>query len=482
MKQNTIFVSAAALAGAGQALTSEPTTYATTRAPLSTVEPSLSSIYAAQATVQPSSPTSNVQGAAFDRIVQIWLENTNFNASAADPNMQWLTSQGILLTNYFAVTHPSEPNYAAVVGGDNFGMDNDDFNRFPANISTVVDLLDTKGISWGEYQEHLPYPGFEGFNFSNQATYANDYVRKHDPLILYDSVASNSSRVRQIKNFTSFTADLEAKTFPQWSFVTPNMTNDAHDTNITFAASWARGFLEPLLNNTYFMNNTLVVLTFDENEEYPIPNRVYTILLGGAIDKSLHGTTDDLYYNHYSAISSVSVNWGLPSLGRWDCDANVFALVANKTGYKNANISLDGLYFNESYPGPVSDSKYTAGWWPSPNTQANCAAGKGVLPEIVKTWGNSTGTYNYTNVYPYDQLAGVATGGTPVAGSMDSGSSSGSSSSSSGSTTTATATGTSTSTGSSASASSSKNAAAMGMQPDDVMKMLGAVGLVAAFL
>lgn len=74
-------------------------------------------------------------------------KKTKTQASAADPNMQWLASQGILLTNYFAVTHPSEPNYAAVVTGDHFGIDHDDFVSFPANISTVVDLLDTKLIS-----------------------------------------------------------------------------------------------------------------------------------------------------------------------------------------------------------------------------------------------------------------------------------------------------------------------------------------------
>jgi len=50
------------------------------------------------------------------------------------------------------------------------------------------------------------------------------------------------------------------------SFITPNMTDDGHDTDVTFAATWARGFLTPLLNNSYFMNNTLVVLTFDEDE------------------------------------------------------------------------------------------------------------------------------------------------------------------------------------------------------------------------
>jgi acid phosphatase len=98
-------------------------------------------------------------------------------------------------------------------------MDNDDFHAIPANVSTVVDLLDTKGISWGEYQEGLPYAGFQGFNYSNQQTFANMYVRKHDPLILFQSVTNNATRLSLIKNFTSFQSDLAAQTLPQWSFV-----------------------------------------------------------------------------------------------------------------------------------------------------------------------------------------------------------------------------------------------------------------------
>jgi len=141
-------------------------------------------------------------------------------------------------------------------------MGNDDFNRIPSNISTVVDLLDTKGISWGEYQEDMPYAGYTGFNFTNQQnTSNNDYVRKHNPLVIFDSVSNSTTRLSQIKNFTSFASDLSAQTLPQWSFITPNMTNDGHDTTITFTANWARTFLTPLLSNSYFMNNTLVVLT-----------------------------------------------------------------------------------------------------------------------------------------------------------------------------------------------------------------------------
>lgn len=48
----------------------------TTRPVFSTIEPTLASISAAQSTATPLSPVSNVKGLAFDRIVQIWLENT----------------------------------------------------------------------------------------------------------------------------------------------------------------------------------------------------------------------------------------------------------------------------------------------------------------------------------------------------------------------------------------------------------------------
>lgn len=321
------------------------------------------------------------------------------------------------MSNYYATTHPSEPNYCAAAGGDNFGMDNDDFHAIPANVSTVVDLLDTKGISWSEYQEGIPFPGFQGFNYSNQKTYANDYVRKHDPLILYESVTNNATRLSLIKNLTAFDDDLTNKRLPQWSFITPNMTDDGHDTNVTYESSWARSWLTPLLNNTYFMNNTLILLTFDEVETYTTKNKPFAILLGGAIPDHLKGTTDDTFYNHYSAISTVSMNWGLPSLGRWDCEANVFALVANQTGYKNYDVDATNLFFNASYPGPLSDNKYIPDW-PVPATDAKCAAGMGVLQAVRNIYGSSAATYNYSSSpYPYLQSAGINTGGS-VSGGM----------------------------------------------------------------
>jgi len=63
-------------------------------------------------------------------------------------------------------------------------MNHDEMARIPVNVSTVVDLLESREISWAGYFENLPGPGFMG-NYSDGPTGGGawDYVRKHK----YDS-------------------------------------------------------------------------------------------------------------------------------------------------------------------------------------------------------------------------------------------------------------------------------------------------------
>jgi acid phosphatase len=323
----------------------------------------------------------------------------DYDKAAADAHMSALAKKGLLLTNFWAVTHPSEPNYCAAAGGENFGMDNDNFNQVPANVSTIADLFDIKNIAWGEYQEHLPYPGYQGFRYPESGP--NDYVRKHNPAILFDSITQDATRLRQIKNFTSFYDDLKNHRLPQHMFITPNMTNDAHDTNITFAGTWSWNFLSELLENEYFTKDTLILLTFDENSTYKLGNKIYSILLGGAVPKHLIGKEDNTYYNHYSVIASLSANWGLPSLGRWDCGANLLSFLAEKTGYVNWEVDTSNLYLNHSYPGPLSTSSPTPNW-AVPLTKGSCSAGHGILKAVHETYKDFAPTYNYTSPVPYD--------------------------------------------------------------------------------
>ncbi|KAI5845263.1 phosphoesterase family-domain-containing protein [Morchella snyderi] len=348
------------------------------------------------------SPTSSVPGKAFSRFVTVWLENTDYAKAAGDPSLAWLAARGITLSNYFAVTHPSEPNYVAAVAGDYFGINNDDANTLPANVSCIADLLDARGVSWGSYQEDMPYAGFTGDEYRNPLTKANAYVRKHNPLVMFESVAADPERLALIKNLTWFGKDLEARTLPQWMFITPNMTSDGHDSSVTVAGSWTRAFLEPLLDNEYFMKptltitiqDTLILVTFDENHSYTTQNRVFGILLGGAVPANLVGTTDSNYYDHYSEIATVEANWGLSTLGRFDVGANVFAFVANATSDTiRAPENLDGIYLNESYPGIFNNKQW--GPQPAPNTALE-QNGRGVLQAIKDEWEDDQDQTYYT--------------------------------------------------------------------------------------
>ena len=149
-------------------------------------------------------------------------------------------------------------------------------------------------------------------------------MRKHNPPVLYDSIASVPSRLSLIRNFNDFAVDVNNTALPQWTFFTPNMVDDGHDTTIDFAGQWLDYWLVPLLNDTNFNDNrTLILVTFDETETDTVNNRIFALLLGGAIPESARGTVDSTYYTHYSSLSTVEANWGLGSLGRGDTNKYV---------------------------------------------------------------------------------------------------------------------------------------------------------------
>lgn len=152
-----------------------------------------SAVEAARATALTLSPTSSIKGKTFDRFVSIWLENQDFDIAAADrkspspqaplsltrkASLKWIASQGISLKNYKAITHPSQPNYVAAVGGNTHWVWEDWTFRISSSVRTIADLLEDAGVSWSAYQEDIPYSGFEG-NWVNQQNGANMYVRKH---------------------------------------------------------------------------------------------------------------------------------------------------------------------------------------------------------------------------------------------------------------------------------------------------------------
>jgi acid phosphatase len=253
----------------------------------------------------------------------------------SDPGLQALFPNGVLLNNYHGLTHPSQPNYLSAIAGDYFGVGSDSTVEFDSSYQTVVDLLENQQLTWKAYMENMPSACYTG------STSKSLYYRKHNPFVSFDLISQNSSRCRaHVVPATQLQTDINNNALPNYSFYTPNIKNDGHDTTVAYASNWLTGFLTPLLKNPNFLQNTLVVITFDEADDYSDDtNNVLGLLMGDAV-ANLQGTTDSTYFTHYSLISTVTNNWGLGNLGRNDVGqlANVFSVVANVTGYQNVAV------------------------------------------------------------------------------------------------------------------------------------------------
>lgn len=291
-------------------------------------------------------------GIAFERVVIIMLENSTRANVLANPYMNALRKKGVFLSNSFGITHPSQPNYIASISGDLFGFINDNAgwakrtgatppNRPP--ITTIVDLLENKGLSWKVYAEELqeqdklathlygPYP---------TPPEDHDYfARKHVPFLSFPSVTSNPDRMANIVNADEFEQDLANDSLPNYVWYTPNLVNDGHTLpgeserytpknsdrpeNIENIAIFLANLLgdDPIAK---FPPETLIVVTFDEAYPYQGDYGVYTLLIGDMLQA---GTTQTSPCNHYSMMRTIEDNFGLGNLGRNDAAATPWWLV-----------------------------------------------------------------------------------------------------------------------------------------------------------
>jgi len=146
------------------------------------------------------------------------------------------------------------------------------------------------------------------------------YARMHNPFISFDYIRNNATLCEKIAKSTEIDIDLNTGRLPQYSFFTPDVNSDGHDTSISFAGLYLKNFFATRLSK--FPANTLILITFDE-DRFEENNRIYSVLLGSMITP---GSIDNTRYNHYSQIRTIQENWGLASLNRQDVSANPFTL------------------------------------------------------------------------------------------------------------------------------------------------------------
>jgi phosphatidylinositol-3-phosphatase len=215
-------------------------------------------------------------------VVVIVFENkdaSQINARSA-PTFSTLGRRYARLTNYVAVTHPSLPNYLALVSGSTHGITNDCTTCSVAGES-IGDQLTRAGRSWVAYAED--YPSGPGF------------AKKHVPFLYFRRGAGH---VRPLSEF-------DPQNVPDFAFVVPNLCHDMHDCSVATGDAWLKRFVTPLLR----MPDTVVFVVFDEGTR---GDQVAALALGTAVRPQSVFTRR---VDHYGLLRTIEELWGLPLLG-----------------------------------------------------------------------------------------------------------------------------------------------------------------------
>lgn len=282
----------------------------------------------ATSTPMPPLPTATLAPAAtttstprplvpdFGHIAIVMFENKEFGSVIGNPQMpiyNRLASEYTLLTQYYAIRHPSLPNYIALIGGDTFGIDSNCSECFIAAPS-LPDLIEASGRTWKTYQEDMPEPCFLG------STHL--YAQKHNPFVYFDPIRLNPERcARSVVPLTALQADITANSLPNFMFIKPNICNDSHDCPLDVSDAWLTnllGLLIPALDatgRTYF-----VAMLFEEGQgehtccglPEPGGGRVPVVIYSPQVK---NGFEDPTPYTHYSLLKTISQAWGLQYIG-----------------------------------------------------------------------------------------------------------------------------------------------------------------------
>lgn len=299
----------------------------------------------------------------YDHIVEIMMENTSYATIIGNPNAPFLNSLATTYgraSNYYGVTHPSEPNYVASIGGDYFGIQDDNqFYCTPALASTdptctgttvdhtvssqsLADQLTAAGKTWKGYFQSLPPTPPAGtlvssgvnangpytFKYPN-ATVAL-YASKHNPFVNFTGTQNS---VANMVPDTQLGADLATGNLANYSLVVPDQCHDMHGTGfcsdptqlIQLGDTYVDQTVSTIMGSrTWKKGHNAIVVTFDEDDfsdsGMPGTGCCGSTVGGGhvltvVIDNKGHAPiTDPTAYNHYSLLATMETAFGLPLL------------------------------------------------------------------------------------------------------------------------------------------------------------------------
>ena len=216
----------------------------------------------------------------YDHIVVVVEENHDYSQIIGDTTdapyiNNTLVAGGTLLTNYDAITHPSEANYFALYAGSTFNISPDD-PLVSEPDPTIYTTLHAAGLT---FQGYVDTAGGSSYD--------------HNPWTSFPEGQGSYSLVGT--DFTNFPASGNYSSLPTVSYVTPGVNDDMHDGTILQGDQWLQSNLGAYAQWAK-ANNSLLIVTWDENDGTSDGNHVATILYGAGVqarsrDATLQRTT-----------------------------------------------------------------------------------------------------------------------------------------------------------------------------------------------
>jgi len=186
-------------------------------------------------------------------IVMVVEENQSYATVVRNttdwPNLNNLISNGALATNYYANTHPSIGNYFMLTTGQL--LTNDDQSTTVWTVDNIARRMLAANIPFRIYAEGITQ-GYVGGNIGL-------YLVRHNPFARLSDIANNPQVANQcIWPFTQFAVDLANGTLPEFSYIVPDVDDDAHNGTAQQADSWLQtNLVIPLSNNPAFAMSLL---------------------------------------------------------------------------------------------------------------------------------------------------------------------------------------------------------------------------------
>jgi hypothetical protein len=242
---------------------------------------------------------------SFTHVFVVLEENTNYADVIGNKSMPYLNSLASkygLATQYYANTHPSIGNYFMLTTG-HIITNNDGYNG-TVKVDNVVRHLLTAGKTWKAYEESLPNPGYTTPD-------VGEYARRHCPLSYLSDVINSKTQIMNLVPFTEFATDLAAGTLPNYSLITPNLCNDAHDCPLATADGWLKTNIAPLIASAEFQTGGLLIIVFDESGSDNTHGGGRVAWVAVSPEFSNPGFQSTTFYQHQSTLRVMMQGLGL---------------------------------------------------------------------------------------------------------------------------------------------------------------------------